>query len=189
VLTHGTYGHPTAPPPRGPPSASGGKTPLNPTTGIDPIRSRKGARMKIKQILLASLAFLTIPATAMAARSVGYVYGQIYQTNSTVTLLDVTVDGRYQRAQLTGLKCIFPSTDSGASIKVTITQGSTASSFIADPSYFQRESNGSGQFMSDWIAFSSGNFADHIAVTLNNTNLGTATVNCWATYSIVPQVE
>jgi len=150
--------------------------------------------MKTKQTLIAALAGLTIPiaATANVAR-VGYAYAQIYQANSTVTLANVSRNDGVNESQLVGLKCIFPSNDSGAKVKVLITTdaGTTNEkdlSITVDPTYFQQESTGAGQFLSDWVPLHV-LFFHTLLVNLNNTNLGTATINCWASYwtSVIPE--
>jgi len=156
--------------------------------------------MNVKRTCLSLVLLLMAPAAATAA-VVGYGYGQIYQSNSTVTVLSVTVPSAYRGGELKGIKCIFPSNDSGASVKIKITYDAGTSverdfSFIVDPTYFHQESNGSGQFMSDWVpvpAFGATGTTSvlfsTVLVQLNNTNLGTATINCWATWGSFPQVE
>jgi|SRR5579864_196615 hypothetical protein len=150
--------------------------------------------MKSKKVLLAALAGLTIPAAAMAnVPQVGYAYAQIYQANSTVTLANVSRTGGPVESRLVGLKCIFPSNDDGALVKVEITAdaGTTREqdlSITVDPTFFQQESNGAGQLLSGWVPLNV-DFASTLLVQLNNTNLGTATINCWVSYwtSIVPE--
>jgi hypothetical protein len=151
--------------------------------------------MKTRQVLLASLASLTIPAAAMAAgtSSVGYAYAQIYQANSTVQLVNASVGDTNlitNIGTLEGLKCLFPDSNGGAMVKIVITADAGKSSeqdlsLTVDPTYFQQESNGSGQFTSDWIQVPV-SFLSTLLVQLNNTNLGTTTINCWASYSINP---
>jgi hypothetical protein len=151
--------------------------------------------MGTKQILMASLVFLTIPAAAMAAgtSSVGYAYAQIYQANSTVQLVNASVGDTsliINIGTLEGLKCLFPGSNGGARVKIVITADAGQSyeqdlSLTVDPNYFQQESNGSGQFTSDWIRVPV-TFYRTLLVQLNNTNLGTTTINCWASYRISP---
>jgi hypothetical protein len=157
--------------------------------------------MNVKRTCLSLALLLLVPAAATAA-VVGYGYGQIYQSNSTVQVLSASVPSGLRGGELKGIKCIFPSNDGGASVKIKITYDAGTSyeqdfSFIVDPTYFHQESNGSGQFMSDWVPVPAsgapvGNpllFFTTVLVQLNNTNLGTATINCWATWGSFYQVE
>jgi hypothetical protein len=64
---------------------------------------------------------------------------------------------------------------------VTATLDGNASPFTIDPTFLERESSGAGQFLSGWIPISIP-FTTSIHVTLNNTGLGTATINCWAAW-------
>jgi hypothetical protein len=138
------------------------------------------------------------PAAARAGL-VGYGYAQISQSNTTVQLLNISIPSTYRGGELKGIKCIFPSSGGGAAVKIKVTFDAGMSfeqdySFTVDPSYFQQESNGSGQFMSGWVpqggATSAVNlFQSTLLVQLNNTNLGTATINCWATWGTLNQVE
>jgi hypothetical protein len=134
--------------------------------------------MKTQYVLLACALCLLAPAMASAATTVEYSYAQIWQSNTTVDLIP-SFSG--SAGILNGIKCIFPSTDGGASVKITVTLDSTASSFTIDPTTFERESSLGGQFLSGWIPFNTG-FNSSIHVQLNNTNLGTATINCWASW-------
>ena len=147
--------------------------------------------MNVKRTCLWLALLLIAPVAAMAGNLLGYGYGQISQPNSTVEVLSVNLDPRYYRGiGLKGIKCIFPSGDGGASVKIKITYGSTEYSFIVDPTFFQQESNGSGQFMSDWVPLPSGQQGGTtVLVQLNNTNLGTATISCWVTWGSFPQIE
>ena len=136
--------------------------------------------MSVKRTCLSLALSLMAPAAAMAGNLVGYGYAQIFQSNSTVTLLNVSIPSGFRGGELKGIKCIFPS--SGAtSLKITVTIDTTASSFTVDPSNFERESNGGGQYLSGWIPFNTG-FNNSIHVQLNNTGLGTSTINCWASW-------
>jgi hypothetical protein len=129
--------------------------------------------MKTKLLYLTLAWCLLVPVMASAS-GVGYSYAQIYQSNSTVDLVPSTSGS----GSLNGIKCIFPNS---AAVKVTVTIDGTASSFTIDPSDFERESNGAGQYLSGWIPMSNF-FATSLHITLNNTNLGTATINCWASW-------
>lgn len=142
--------------------------------------------MKTRQLLLATLALLMIPVTAQATAALGYGSAQIFQANTTVQLLSVSL-GQQNEGTLRGLKCLFPSTDDSAMVEVKITTDAGKSnekdlSFTVDPTYFHQESNGAGNFTSDWIRLNV-TFFFTLLVQLNNTGLGTATINCWASYS------
>jgi len=156
--------------------------------------------MNVKRTCLSLSLMLMAPAAAMAGNLVGYGYAQIYQSNSTVTLLNVSIPSGFRGGELKGIKCIFPSGDGGAEVKIEITyDAGTGSerdfSFTVDPTYFHQESNGSGQFLSDWVPQGHGQgnnlnlFGSTLLVQLNNTNLGTATINCWATWGTLYQIE
>jgi hypothetical protein len=127
-------------------------------------------------LLLAGALGLLLPAMASAV-TVEYSYAQIYVSNSTVDLVPSTSAQGF----LNGIKCIFPSS-SPTSLKITVTIDGTASSFTVDPTYFERESNGGGQYLSGWIPIGTG-FGTGIHVQLNNTGLGTSTINCWASWA------
>jgi hypothetical protein len=133
--------------------------------------------MKAKHLLLASVLCLLVPSMA-SATTLEYSWAQLYTSNQTVDLVPLTSNSG---GVLNGVKCIFPSNGGGAAVKVTATLDGTASSFIIDPGNLERESSGAGQYLSGWIPFSSG-FSSSIQVTLNNTNLGTAQINCWASW-------
>jgi len=155
--------------------------------------------MSVKRTCLSLALSLMAPAAAMAGNLVGYGYAQIFQSNSTVTLLNVSIPSGFRGGELKGIKCIFPSGDGGAelTIKITYDAGTTFEqdfSFTVDPTFFQRESSLSGQFLSDWVPQGHGSgplnlFESTLLVQLNNTNLGTATINCWATWGTLYQVE
>jgi hypothetical protein len=158
--------------------------------------------MNVKRTCLSLALTLMAPAAAMAASGnlVGYGYAQIYQSNSTVTLLNVTIPSGFRGGELKAIKCIFPSSDGGAEVKIKITYDAGTGheqdlSFTVDPTFFQQESNGSGQFLSDWVPLRQGAanypvlFGSTLLVQLNNTNLGTATINCWATWGTLYQIE
>jgi len=131
--------------------------------------------MRIQYLLLAGALCLLAPAMA-SATTVEYSYAQIYLSNSTVDLVPSTSG----QGVLNGIKCIFPSS-SPTSLKITVTIDTTASSFTVDPTYFERESNGGGQYLSGWIPIGTG-FSGSVHVQLNNTSLGTSTINCWASW-------
>ena len=132
--------------------------------------------MNVKHVLLVCALCLLAPSMA-SATGVGYSYAQIFSANSTVDLVASTSGSGI----LNGVKCIFPSNDAGAEVKVTVTLDGTASSFVIDPSNLEREASGAGQYLTGWIPFFN-NFGTSIHITLNNTSLGTATINCWASW-------
>lgn len=136
--------------------------------------------MRLNNFIMAGALCLLVPSLARAS-TVKYSYAQIYSANTTVDLVPSTSgSGGY----LNGVKCVFPSNDSGAAVKVTVTlDGGTATSFTIDPTYFERESNGAGQYLSGWIPYAVF-FTSSIHITLNNTSLGTATINCWASWTL-----
>src|SRR5579864_2222191 len=78
-------------------------------TTVDPQRER--SPMNVKRTCLSLALTLMAPAAAMAASGnlVGYGYAQIYQSNSTVTLLNVTIPSGFRGGELKAIKCIFPS--------------------------------------------------------------------------------
>jgi len=132
--------------------------------------------MRVQYLLLAGALGLLAPAMASAATTVEYSYAQIYLSSSTVDLVPSTSAA----GVLNGIKCIFPSS-SPTTLKITVTIDTTASSLTVDPTYFERESNGGGQYLSGWIPFNT-DFNSSIHVQLNNTGLGTSTINCWASW-------
>jgi hypothetical protein len=130
--------------------------------------------------LVCALALLVlIPAAAHAGNvTPQYSAATISTANSTVNLIPSTSAS----GNVHGIKCIFPSTAAGASVKIIFTvDGGTATSFIIDPSNLEREASGAGKFMSGWIPMDI-EFLSSIQVQLNNTLLGTAAINCWAAW-------
>ena len=86
--------------------------------------------MKTKQLWLALVLCVLIPAVAHAAASPKYNAATISLSNSTVTLIPSTNGS----GTLSGINCIFPSSASGASVKVIFTvDGAAATNFIIDP--------------------------------------------------------
>lgn len=133
--------------------------------------------MRQKLLLAACLACLLaclLAPAAGASETMQYSYAQIYLTNSTIDLIPSTSANGW----VNGIKCNFPSTNA---VKVIFTLDGTVSSFTIDPTFFERESNGAGQYLSGWINFNGG-FASSVHVQLNNTGLGTAVINCWASW-------
>jgi hypothetical protein len=126
----------------------------------------------LQKLLLPALAlFLLLPAAASAQQ---YSYAQVYLANSTVDLIPSTSAS----GQVNAIKCNFAS---DSDVKVEFTVDGNASSFTMDPTFFERESSGAGQYLSGWIFVNVG-FASSIHVQLNNTGLGTSTINCWASW-------
>jgi hypothetical protein len=132
-----------------------------------------------KKIVL-TLAFCTlIPALAFAAdpgnATPRYSFATIFLANTTVDLIPSTSAAGNVR----GIKCLFPN---GASVKIkTSVDGAAATSFIIDPTNLERESDLAGQFSTGWIPMNI-QFTSSILMQLNNTGLGTATINCWASW-------
>jgi hypothetical protein len=134
--------------------------------------------MKSKQIWFALALATLIPAMAHAAVTPHYSAATISTANSTVDLIPTTSGS----GNVYGIKCIFPSTASGASVKIiTTVDGAASTNFIIDPTDLEQESDSAGQFLSGWIPFNIP-FSSSIHVQLNNSVLGTATINCWASW-------
>jgi hypothetical protein len=131
--------------------------------------------MRPQRLFLACAFCLLLPAAASAQQIMQFSYAQIYLANTTVDLIPATSSG----GQLNSIKCNFGGT---TAVKLEFTIDGTASSFTVDPTYFERESSGAGQYLSGWILFLA-NFDSSIHVQLNNTGLGTSTINCWASWS------
>jgi|SRR6185369_3639809 len=134
--------------------------------------------MKTKQILATLALSALIPALASAATTPKYSAANIFTSSSTVDLIPSTSGS----GNVYGIKCIFPSTASGASVKViTTVDGAASTNFVIDPTNLEREASGAGQFTSGWLPFNIP-FSSSIQIQLNNTLLGTASINCWATW-------
>jgi hypothetical protein len=131
--------------------------------------------MRQKKTLLIWAFWLALPVAAGAQQTVQYSYAQISSPNTTVDLIPSTS----ALGELNAIKCNF---GGDTAVKVEFTIDGTASSIVIDPSNFDRESNGAGQYLSGWILFLS-LFGIGIHVQLNNTGLGTSTINCWASWS------
>jgi hypothetical protein len=130
--------------------------------------------MKLKQLLLVCASCLLLLPAAAAAQTIEYSYAQISLANSTVDLIPSTS----ATGSLMGIKCNFAA---DTDVKLEFTIDGNASSFIIDPTYFGREASGAGQYLSGWIPFNTG-FNTSIHVQLNNSTLGTSTINCWASW-------
>jgi hypothetical protein len=114
-----------------------------------------------------------------------YNYAQIFTANSTVDLVPTTSPS-IDIVVLKGINCVFPSTAGGASVKVEVTFGSGATNSITiDPTFLEQD-HGS-RYLSGWIPTNLQGQQMH--VQLNNTNLGTATINCWASWVHVGPIE
>lgn len=138
--------------------------------------------MNAKMIVLTAVLCAFIPALALAADpgnvTPRYSAATILNANSTVDLIPSTSGAGNVR----GIKCVFPSNAGGCSVKIkTSVDGAAATSFVIDPSFLERESDLAGQFLSGWIPMNI-QFTSSIQVQLNNTGLGTATINCWASW-------
>lgn len=135
----------------------------------------------LKRLVCALSLGALLPAAAHAGNvTPKYSAATIFTSNSTVNLIPSTAGS----GDVRGIKCIFPSTASGASVKIIFTvDGGTATSFIIDPTSLERESNGAGKFTSEWIPMDI-EFTSSIQVQLNNTLLGTASIDCWAAWGL-----
>jgi len=138
--------------------------------------------MTAKHLVLTVALCVFIPALAHAADpgnvTPRYSAATIFLSNSTVDLIPSTSAAGNVR----GIKCIFPDNAGGASVKIkTSVDGATATSFIIDPTNLEREADLAGQFTSGWIPMNI-QFTSSIQVQLNNTSLGTANINCWASW-------
>jgi hypothetical protein len=134
--------------------------------------------MKTKQIWLALALAALIPAVANAAVTPKYNAANIFVANTTIDLIPSTSGS----GNVYGISCVFPSNALGASVKViTTVDGGTSTNFIIDPTTLEREADLAGQFVSGWIPFNIP-FSSSIRVQLNNTSLGTASINCWASW-------
>jgi len=134
--------------------------------------------MKIKQLWMALALAAFLPALAHAVPTPKYSAATIFTASSTVNLIPLTNGS----GQLNAVKCIFPSTASGASVRVQFTiDGAATTSYVIDPTNLERESSGAGQFTSEWIPIDV-EFFTSLQVQLNNTGLGTANINCWAAW-------
>ena len=129
-------------------------------------------------LLIVTLLALPVPALAQSNDVPHYNYAQILTTSSTVDLVPTTTPTT-EIVELTGVKCVFPSSAGGASVNVKVTFGSGATNSITiDPTFLEQAQGGS--YASGWIPTSLTGESMH--VQLNNTNLGTATINCWASW-------
>ncbi|HEX3527997.1 MAG TPA: hypothetical protein VH988_13115 [Thermoanaerobaculia bacterium] len=134
--------------------------------------------MKTKQILATLALSALIPALASAATTPKYSAANIFSASSTVDLIPTTSGS----GNVYGIKCIFPSTASGASVRITTTvDGAASTNFVIDPTNLERESSGAGQFTSGWLIFNIP-FSSSIHIQMDNNVLGTASINCWATW-------
>lgn len=131
--------------------------------------------MRPKHLVLTCLLCLLVPVVANAA-TFSYSVAEIDTANSTVDLVPSTSSA----GTLNAVKCIFASTASGASVKVTATLDGNASAFTVDPTDLEEDST--SRFLSGWIPINLP-YSTSIHVTLNNTLLGTTTIFCWAAWT------
>jgi hypothetical protein len=124
--------------------------------------------------LLCTLSLLLLPAIAHAQEYNQYSYAQIYGYNTTIDLIPATS----ATGSLAGIKCNF---DGDTAIKVISTLDGTATSFVLDPTFFERESSGAGQYLSGWLPLS-GWFNSSVHVQISNVGYGSSTINCWISW-------
>jgi hypothetical protein len=142
--------------------------------------------MRTSRQLLLIVVLLALPAPALALEFwPNYNYAQISTANSTVDLVPTTSPSS-DTVVLRGIKCVFPSNAGGASVKVEVTFGSGATNSITiDPTFLEHDHG--GRYVSGWIPTALVGLQMH--VQLNNSNLGTATINCWASWVHVGPIE
>jgi hypothetical protein len=134
-------------------------------------------KASFKSLLMIALAALVAPAAALADTVPKYSYAQISTSNSTVDLIPTTS----ATGDVYGIKCIFPSSAGGASVNVKFTvDGGTTHTITIDPTYLEQDEG--SQYVSAWVPMDIF-FQTSIHVQLNNTSLGTATINCWASWA------
>jgi hypothetical protein len=144
--------------------------------------------MKARCLLLVSVAMAAwaAPAAAVLTEVPVYNYAQISTANSTVDLIPAITDFVIQ-AHVYGIKCIFPSNAGGASVNVNFTfPGSPTHTITIDPTYLEQDDG--NRYVSGWIPMKI-DFFEGSKVQLNNTSLGTATINCWAAWTYIPIPE
>jgi hypothetical protein len=135
-------------------------------------------RVSFKSLLMIAVALLVAPVAALASNTVPkYSYAQIFTSNSTVDLIPTTS----AIGDVYGIKCIFPSSAGGASVNVKFTvDGGTTHTITIDPTFLEQDEG--SQYVSAWVPMDIF-FQTSIHVQLNNTSLGTATINCWASWA------
>lgn len=131
-------------------------------------------------LVIAAVLVLALPSASQA--SVGgnaiphYNHGQIFAVSSTVDLVPSTNGS----GNVWGVKCIFPSNAGGASVNVQFTvDGGTTRTITLDPTYFEQDEF--SRFSSGWVPMDIA-FSTSIRIQLNNTGLGTATIDCFASW-------
>jgi hypothetical protein len=137
--------------------------------------------MKVWLKLLVAAAIVSIlPSAAQAA--VGgnaiphYNYAQIFAVSSTVDLVPSTNGS----GNVWGVRCIFPSTGAGSGVKLLFTvDGGTVRTITLDPTYFDQDVN--SRYLSGWTPMDIA-FSTSIRIQMNNTGLGTSTIDCWASW-------
>lgn len=139
--------------------------------------------MKLRlTLVIAAIIVLALPFASQAATVGGnavphYNHAQISTMGSTVDLVPSTSGS----GNVWGVKCIFPSTAGGASVNVQFTvDGMTPVRTITlDPTNFDQDC--SGRYLSGWIPMDIA-FSTSIRIQLNNTGLGTTTIDCYASW-------
>jgi len=137
-------------------------------------------KLRLTLIIVAAIA-LALPFASQAATVGGnavphYNHAQIFAVSSTVDLVPTTNGS----GNVWGVKCIFPSNAGGASVNVQFTlDGGTTRTITLDPTYYEQEEF--SRFVSEWIPMDL-TFSSSVRIQLNNTGLGTTTIDCWASW-------
>jgi hypothetical protein len=139
-----------------------------------------------RKMLVVWLGLLAAASAAAAQTVPGYSYAQIYFPSSTVTLASYTPsgDGEHQSC-VQAVRCVFPT---GGAVRLNLKgyYGSTVyenTSIVLDSTAFERESSGAGQYISGWVPIDICFNGNSFIATLNNTGLGTNTINCWLAWA------
>lgn len=135
------------------------------------------------KLVIAAAVLLALPSASRAATVGGnavphYNHAQISSANSTVDLIPSTNGA----GNLWGVQCIFASTAGGASVNIEVTVDNppgTTHTITLDPTGFPQDEN--DKFMSGWVPMDI-TFGSNIHVQLNNTGLGTTTIDCYASW-------
>lgn len=132
------------------------------------------------KLLIAAVIALVLPG--MASASIGgnaiphYSFAEIFSANSTIDLVSTTNGS----GNVWGVKCIFPSTASGATLLVQFTiDGGTTRTITLDPTFLEIDDN--GRFVTGWIPMDLA-FSTSIRIQLSNVSQGTARDDCWASW-------
>ncbi len=155
---------------------------LNPEVAQSHVDTKGDYVMKVcLKLVIAAAVLLALPSASRAATVGGnavphYNHAEISSANSTVDLIPLTNGA----GNVWGVMCVFPSTAGGASVNVEFTvDGGTTHTITLDPTYFPQDEN--DKFMSGWVPMDI-TFSTSIHVQLNNTGLGTATIECFASW-------